>query len=64
MPFDFKKEYKELYMPKNEPSIVSQRIKSEPVYFALRHSSAASSSLGIRQYAAFGFLAAKHRKTK
>ena len=40
---------------------LSQRIKSEPVYFALRHSSAASSSLRIRQYALFVFLAAKHR---
>ena len=38
--------------------------ESEPVYFALQHSSAASSSLRIRQYASIGFLAAKHRKPK
>ena len=43
---------------------VARWSESEPVYFALQHSSAASSSLRIRQYASFGFLASKHRKTK
>ena len=43
---------------------LSQLIISEPVYFDLRCSSAASPSFRIRQYASIGFLAAKHRKPK
>ena len=39
-------------------------VEYEPVYFALRHLSAASSSLRIRKYASFVFLAAQHLKTK
>ena len=33
MPFDFKKEYKEFYLPKNEPGFVTV----PPMYFAAVH---------------------------